>query len=91
LTAHYQAMAGQPVKAVEYIERALALAPDDMYVNYNSATAMAGIGEWQRAFDLLEHALALGYPWAIANADGNLKALRTMPRYASLNDQEEQH
>ncbi len=91
LTAHYQAMAGQPGKAVEYIERALALAPDDMYVNYNSATAMAGIGEWQRAFDLLEHALALGYPWAIANADGNLKALRTMPRYASLNDQEEQH
>jgi len=59
-----------------------------MLVYYYSATAMTGIGEWQRAFDLLEHSLSLGYPWSLANADGNLKALRSMPRYATLNSQE---
>jgi hypothetical protein len=33
---------------------------------------------------MLEQALSLGYPWSVASADGNLKALREMPRYATI-------
>jgi TolB-like protein/Flp pilus assembly protein TadD len=87
MLGHYQAMIGERVKAVENIERALAIAPDSMSVTYYSATAMAALADWNRSFDLLERALALGYPWSLASADSNLKRLRSMPRYATLNTQ----
>lgn len=88
LLGHFEAKTGNTGKALAYAGQSQALSPNDMLVYYYSATAMTGIGEWQRAFDLLEHALSLGYPWSLANADGNLKALRSMPRYATLNSQE---
>lgn len=89
LMGHYQAKVGEREKALEYIDEALALSPENLYVAYNSATALAEIGEWDRSFDMLEQALGLGYPWKVASADGNLNALRTMPRYKTLSGQAE--
>jgi tetratricopeptide (TPR) repeat protein len=86
LMGHYQAKTGKRDMALSYVDRALALAPNDMNVTYYSATAMAELGEWERSFDMLEQALSLGYPWNMANADGNLKALRELPRYAELGE-----
>ena len=84
LMGHYQAKAGERDKALQYIDRALALSPNDVSVTYYCATALAELGEWERSFDMLEQALSLGYPWSVASADGNLKALREMPRYATI-------
>jgi TolB-like protein/Flp pilus assembly protein TadD len=86
LMGHYQAKTGKRDMALSYVDRALALAPNDMNVTYYSATAMAELGESERSFDMLEQALSLGYPWNMANADGNLKALRELPRYAELGE-----
>jgi TolB-like protein/Flp pilus assembly protein TadD len=89
LMGHYQAKTGERDTALSYIDRALALTPNDMGVTYYSATALAELGEWERSFDMLEQALSLGFPWRVASADGNLKALRDMPRYATLGEEPE--
>jgi len=84
LMGHYQAMIGEREKALDYIDKALALAPKGIAVHYYAATALAELGEWERSLDMLEQALSLGYPVSVANADANLKALRAMPRYIEL-------
>ncbi|MEE4146660.1 MAG: tetratricopeptide repeat protein, partial [Halieaceae bacterium] len=84
LMGHYQAKTGGREQALSYIDRALDLAPNDMSVTYYSATALAELGELERSFDMLERALSLGYPWEVASADGNLKTLRSLPRYNNL-------
>ena len=86
LMGHYQAMMGERTIALDYIDRAVKLAPESMIVNFNAATALAKLGEKERSLDMLEQALSLGYPWVLASADGNLNTLRQSPRYIAIHD-----
>lgn len=81
---HYEAVVGDPSQAIEYIDRAFELAPEDMYVNYTAAIAFTTLAEFTRALDALERALALGYPRHVARADAGLRGLQNMPRYEAL-------
>lgn len=84
LIAHYQARIDERELALVNIEKAMALAPDDMYVQSIAATTLATLGDRERALDALERSLDAGYPWRLARADASLKNLRDMPRYLAL-------
>ncbi|MEJ2532987.1 MAG: tetratricopeptide repeat protein, partial [Halioglobus sp.] len=84
LAGHYCASIGDREQASKYIADASGLAPGNMYVHYNSATAWAALGEKEMALQALKRALASGYPWHIAKADANLKELRTLPQFEAL-------
>lgn len=89
LVGHYYAGLGERETALEYIGRATALAPDNMYVSYSAATALAALGEMDRAMTALERALQSGYPLHMALADANLQAMRNLPRFEALNQRRE--
>ena len=82
---HYHASIGHREEALAYLDRARALAPGDIYVNYNLATALAALGEGEQAVEALERALQSGYPLHIILADANLENLRDMPAFKALN------
>lgn len=84
LTAHYQARIGRRSAALENIERALSLSPQDMYVQILAATTFTTLGDHSRALQALEKSLELGYPWRMARADASLSKLRDMPEYKEL-------
>ena len=84
LAGHYCASIGDRDRASKYIADASGLAPENMYVHYNSATAWAALGEEEMALQALKRALASGYPWHIATADANLKELRSGPQFEAL-------
>ena len=44
-------------RAREWLSRALAIDPRDIYTQYNSACIYANLGDIERAFDLLERAV----------------------------------
>ncbi len=81
---HYHASIGQRAEALSYIDRAMALAPGSIYVNYNCATALAALGEPEQAVEALERALQAGYPLHIVLADANLENLRELPSFNAL-------
>jgi tetratricopeptide (TPR) repeat protein len=84
LAGHYCASIGEREKAEEFIAEAAALAPGNMYVDYNAATAWAALGETERSLQALERALASGYPWHIAAADANLGTVRGAARFQAF-------
>lgn len=84
LAGHYCASIGEREKAVKFISDAAALAPGNMYVDYNAATAWAALGERERALQAVERAVASGYPRHIAAADANLETLRESDRFRAL-------
>src|SRR4051812_36957031 len=81
------AAVGQLERAREWIERALLLDPDNMYMRYNLAwPVLAFFNDKEEALRLLEPALAKAGNTLIslAEADRNLDKLRDDPRFMAL-------
>ena len=79
---------GEPEEARRWIERALAIDPDDSHIKYNAACVYAQVGEIDRAFDFLEqwalHSGVENRDWMLHDPD--LKALRGHPRHRKILD-----
>jgi TolB-like protein/Tfp pilus assembly protein PilF len=84
LLGHYQAALGEEDAARNTLAGALALAPDDVYVNYSKAMALASLGDEAGAMAALERALDAGFPMHVALADANMGTLRGLPRFQEL-------
>ena len=84
LVAHYHAAAGDRREALQYQARASALAPDDLFVSYQSAVLLSTLGETDQAMVSLEQAVRLGYSIDLIEADAGLASLRASEAYAQL-------
>jgi len=76
-------------RAREWIDRALLLDPDNMYMRYNLAwPVLAFFNDKEEALELLEPALAKGGKTlvSLAEADRNLDLLRDDPRFQRMLD-----
>ena len=77
---------GETAQAKEWMERALAIDPDDTHIKYNAACMWAQMGETERALDLLEqwasHVGRENKDWM--KEDPDLASLRDHPRYAKI-------
>ena len=78
---------GETDRAREWVSRALAIDPDDIYTQYNAACVYSMLGDIEPAFDLLERILPyagheLKHGWI--KHDSSLDALRTHPRYQKI-------
>jgi adenylate cyclase len=82
--ANFAAM-GEKAKAIEWANLALRSSADEPMVFYNAACTFAVLDEHDRAVDLLERAVQLGWgdrAW-MAN-DSDLASLRDKPRFQAL-------
>ena len=79
---------GEFEEAKRWMERALAIDPEDTHVLYNAACMWAQIGDIERAFDLLEKwSDHVGIETSIwVKHDSDLNPLRDRPRYRKLVD-----
>ncbi|GHD17277.1 hypothetical protein GCM10007052_23590 [Halioglobus japonicus] len=84
LMAHYHAALGNAPLAHTFIERAQAIAPNDVYVKYSTATALSSLGEFDIVMQSLASALDDRYPMNLALADANLTGLKELPRFGAL-------
>ncbi len=84
LVAHYHAAAGDREEALQYQARANALAPDDLFVSYQSAVLLSTLGEADRAMAALEHAVRMGYSIDLIRVDVGLAPLHGQEAYAQL-------
>lgn len=84
LTANYHARTGNKEKALFHLDQARALAPNDMYVYYFSATAYCALGEYDLALKALEVAIELGYSEQLVKLDPGLVPLQSMPQFVAL-------
>lgn len=76
---------GDRAKAAEWADLALRSSSDEPMVYYNAACTFAVLDESERALDLLEHAVALGWgdrTWM--ESDSDLMSLRSNPRFRAL-------
>jgi tetratricopeptide (TPR) repeat protein len=86
LMAHYQASIGLREAALANIARATALAPENIYVYYNNATAMCALGEIELATAAVEKAIELGYMLDLVRNDPTLCGLGGLPQFKSSVD-----
>ena len=76
---------GDRTHAVERIERALEASGDEPFMLYNAACVYAMLDDRQRALDLLERAVSLGWgDRAWIQHDSDLAKLRDEPRFVAL-------
>ena len=79
---------GENDRAKQWLARALAIDPDDTHLQYNAACTWTQLGEYDRAFDLLEvwtqHGGGISKAWF--RRDPDLEPLRDQPRYQKLLD-----
>lgn len=76
---------GQYREAIEWSERALAVAPDDPMINYNVACCYAQAGEPEKALDCLDKAKNSGLVSAAwLKRDSDLISLHDEPRFKQL-------
>ena len=77
---------GENERAKQWLARALAIDPDDTHLQYNAACTWTQLGEYDRAFDLLEvwtqHGGGISKAWF--RRDPDLEPLRDRPRYQKL-------
>jgi adenylate cyclase len=76
---------GDRAKAIEWADLALRSSSDEPMVYYNAACTFAVLDESERALELLERAMELGWgdrTWM--ESDSDLKSLRTNPRFRAL-------
>jgi adenylate cyclase len=78
---------GENDRAREWLSRALAIDPHDIWTQYNAACIYTNLGDIERAFDLLErvlphagHELKAGW----IKHDSDLDPLRNHPRYQKI-------
>ena len=79
--AHYQACLGQRSQSLDNINLARELAKNDMFVYYFSATALCALNADDEALSAVQHALSLGYPMHMVEADAGFSCLRKLPEY----------
>jgi adenylate cyclase len=72
---------GRKEEACAWIERAIAIDPDDPSTRYNIACFYAQIGELDKALEYLEHSIT-SRSWA--ESDPELEPLRSDPRFQAL-------
>lgn len=77
-------MLGKREEAGGYIERSLALVPDDPYVHYIEGLMLNNDGTTNAALAALQRAINLGYPSQLLAADPNLANLRSQSKFAAL-------
>jgi adenylate cyclase len=77
---------GQNDRAKEWLNRTLAIDPDDVLTQYNAACVYARLGENETAFDLLERLLpnANHETRAWIKHDSDFDSLRDQPRYQKI-------
>jgi serine/threonine protein kinase/tetratricopeptide (TPR) repeat protein len=83
-SADYNAMSGHRTKAVQEIERALALAPADGEVRFRAAIAYNQFGETDRCLASLEKAITTGYSAQVIWDTPDFDHLHTNPRFRAL-------
>ena len=83
-SAYYYSRVEQREKAIENDTRARELAPNNMYVHYNSALINAGIGKADNALTALERAIELDYQIDLLPHDPVLASLREEERFIRL-------
>jgi adenylate cyclase len=76
---------GDRERAIAWTERALDAAGGEAFIQYNSACTYAVLGDADRALDLLEKAVELGWgDRAWIEHDSDLASLRNHPRFVGL-------
>jgi serine/threonine protein kinase/Flp pilus assembly protein TadD len=76
---------GQPDRAIDWANRALAIDPDEPMTVYNVACVYSLQNNLEKALDCLEQAVGLGYRHkAWIENDADLNPLRSHPRYQTL-------
>jgi len=80
---------GENERAREWINRALAIDPDDLLTLYNAACSYAHLGEADRALDLLERFIPLANDLnrAWIKRDSDFDSLRGHPRFQTILEQ----
>jgi len=80
----YHAMLGHRTAALDRLQRAVALAPDNQDVRFKEARVYSQFGETNLALRALEKALAAGYSAADVHDTPIFDNLRTDPRFQGL-------
>jgi len=79
---------GEVDKAKAWMERAMAIDPDDTHIKYNAACMWAQLGDIEKSLDLLQtwasHVGPENKDWMLADPD--IDPVRQHPRYAKLLD-----
>ena len=77
---------GEAEQAIQWMDRALAIDPDDTHIQYNAACMWSQLGKAERALDLLQrwasHVGPENKDWM--QQDPDLEPLRKHPRYAKI-------
>jgi eukaryotic-like serine/threonine-protein kinase len=82
--ADYNAMSGHRQKAVEQIERAIALAPQDGEVRLRAAIVYNQLGDTERCLASLEKAVAVGYSAEVIRDTPDFDHLHSNARFRAL-------
>ncbi len=82
--AYYCAMVGEQKQALDFLRRALQVAPDNSDVRFAGALVYNRFGETDRALGWLERAVAAGYPSIMVRDTPDFDGLRNHPRFQSL-------
>jgi adenylate cyclase len=76
---------GNEREAIERVEQAVAIRPQDFAVLYNAACSFANAGETTRALEMLDRAVATGRGFrAWIEHDPDLDSLRALPRFQEI-------
>jgi TolB-like protein/Flp pilus assembly protein TadD len=84
LLAHYHARVGNREDAIQFIAQARALAPKDMYVQYNIALALTTLGEVEKAIASVQTAVELGYSRELIAIDAGFSSLKASPEFGLM-------
>jgi serine/threonine-protein kinase len=84
MLANHHARLDQPKEALEAVQTALEIAPDNRNVQFRAALVFEMIGDRQRAFQSLRAAMAGGYSIEEIRASEVLDALRDTPEFRQL-------
>jgi tetratricopeptide (TPR) repeat protein/predicted Ser/Thr protein kinase len=82
--AFYLIKLGNRKRAIEEIERASKVSPEDQNILFWAAVVYESAGDRKDALDALSAAAARGYSLAVIRAVSDLKDLRKDPRYSDL-------
>ncbi len=82
--ADYNAMSGHPHEAVDQIEKALALAPEDGEVRLRAAIVYNQLGDYGRCLASLTKATSLGYSVQSIEDTPDFDHLHADPRFKAL-------
>jgi hypothetical protein len=84
--AWLHAMLGDTGEALELMERASALAPDDPYTHYYDGLVRFRDGDTDGAISALKIAVDSGYPIALLAAEPHLQPLATHEQFREIID-----